>query len=111
MSFFRKIKTSSHINNLFSKKAIDLMGHDAHKRQLVIYHIDPETEGTFNLTVHNEDSGEQVIERVCAHYNLHEYKEYFGLKYTLVDEHGDHEIFWLDPVKLVGKQLKIPTMC
>lgn len=106
MSFFRKIKTSSHINNLFSKKAIDLMGHDAHKRQLVIYHIDPETEGTFNLTVHNEDSGEQVIERVCAHYNLHEYKEYFGLKYTLVDEHGDHEIFWLDPVKLVGKQLK-----
>ena len=30
--------------------------------------------------------------KVCDHYNLHDYKEYFGLKYSLVDENGDHEI-------------------
>jgi hypothetical protein len=43
---------------------------------------------------------------VCEHYNLTEYKEYFGLKYTLVDDKGDYEIFWLDPFKTVSKQLR-----
>jgi hypothetical protein len=43
---------------------------------------------------------------VCDHYNLNNYKEYFGLKYTLVDDKGDYEIFWLDPFKAIGKQLR-----
>lgn len=47
-----------------------------------------------------------MLNKVCDYYSLSGYKEYFGLKYTLVDEKGDHEIFWLDPFKLVGKQLK-----
>ncbi len=76
----------------------------------------------------NDDNGDVILCKVCDHYNLHDYKEYFGLKYSLVDENGDHEIviilnnffslnfqnltfffsiqFWLDPFKLVGKQLK-----
>lgn len=40
----------------------------------------------------NDDNGDVILCKVCDHYNLHDYKEYFGLKYSLVDENGDHEI-------------------
>lgn len=46
------------------------------------------------------------MDKVCNHYNVSTYKEYFGLKYSLVDEAGDYEVFWLDPFKSVGKQLR-----
>jgi len=72
----------------------------------MVYHIDSETEGTFSLTVKNDDKGDTVLDKVCDHYNLHSYKEYFGLKYTRVDLNGDNEILWLDSEKSVGKQLK-----
>jgi hypothetical protein len=75
-------------------------------RTLIVYHIDSETEGNFSLTVRDNDLGQLVLDRVCDHYGLFDYKEYFGLKYTLVDDNGDHEIFWLDPLKTVAKQLK-----
>ena len=65
---------------------------DLKLRNLTIYHIDPETEGNFCLGVKDSDLGEVVLEAVCNHYNLTDYKEYFGLKYTLVDDNGDHEI-------------------
>ena len=61
-------------------------------RRLIVYHIDSETEGNFSLTVKNGDDGAHVLDMVCSYYSLLDYKEYFGLKYTLVDEHGDHEI-------------------
>lgn len=54
----------------------------------------------------DDDFGEIVIDRVCDHFSLTDYKEYFGLKFTLVDNKGDYEIYWLDPLKKVGKQLK-----
>lgn len=79
---------------------------DKSARTLIVYHIDSETEGNFSLTVRDNDLGQLVLDRVCDHYGLYDYKEYFGLKYTLVDDNGDHEIFWLDPLKTVVKQLK-----
>ena len=79
---------------------------DLKLRNLTIYHIDPETEGNFCLGVKDSDLGEVVLEAVCNHYNLTDYKEYFGLKYTLVDDNGDYEVFWLDPLKTILKQLK-----
>lgn len=109
MSFLRKLKSSKHflkkgdtfLNNIEENTCFDL-----NQRDLIVYHIDSETEGTFSLTVKNDDIGDTVLDKVCDHYNLHDYKEYFGLKYTLVDETGDHEILWLDSMKHVGKQLK-----
>ncbi|CAF0924645.1 unnamed protein product [Brachionus calyciflorus] len=133
MSFFKKLKNSKHLS-IFSSSSLETTPnhkildstinsinntntlsstysnsshkYNSHTRSLVIYHIDSETEGSFSLTVKNEDLGESVIDRVCDHFSLTDYKEYFGLKYTLVDEKGDYEIFWLDPIKQVGKQLK-----
>lgn len=109
MSFLRKLKGSKH----FLKKGDNFLTNieensfaDLNQRNLIVYHIDSETEGTFSLTVKNDDLGDTVTDRVCNHYNLHEYKEYFGLKYTLVDDNGDHEILWLDSNKQIGKQMK-----
>jgi hypothetical protein len=75
-------------------------------RTLIVYHIDSETEGSFTINVKDTDLGQNVLDRVCEHYNLSEYKEYFGLKYTHVNSKGDHEIFWLDSLKTMHKQLK-----
>lgn len=107
MSFFKKLKSSKHFPLLNKKKeSMSSLVEDLNLRHLIVYHIDSETEGNFSLTVRNDDNGDLVLLRVCDHYNLHDYKEYFGLKYSLLDERGDHEIYWLDPLKLVGKQLK-----
>lgn len=95
MSFLRKLKSSKHIlkkGDNFLANIEETTYFDLNQRDLIVYHIDSETEGTFSLTVKNDDSGETVLDRVCDHYNLHNYKEYFGLKYTLVDDSGDHEI-------------------
>ena len=116
MSLLRKLKDAKHLT-AFMKRSDNYLTNgeeyaiDLNQRNLVVYHIDSETEGTFCLTVkvrqfhsfisnlnifkfsfQNDDLGDTVLNRVCDHYNLHEYKEYFGLKYTLVDDHGDHEI-------------------
>ena len=40
----------------------------------------------------NSDIGDVLLNKVCDHYNLNEYKEYFGLKFTLADEKGNYEI-------------------
>lgn len=107
MSIFKRLKNSKHFSALSKKKeSITGMVEDLNQRHLAIYHIDSETEGNFSLTVKNDDNGDVVLLKVCDHYSLHEYKEYFGLKYTLVDDNGDHEIFWLDPLKTIGKQLR-----
>lgn len=109
MSFLRKLKSSKHFlkkGDTFLNNIEETTYFDLNQRDLIVYHIDSETEGTFSLTVKNDDTGDLVLDRVCDHYNLHDYKEYFGLKYTLVDDSGDHEILWLDPMKYVGKQLK-----
>lgn len=109
MSLLRRLKGSKHFlkkGDTFLSNIDETTYSDLNQRDLIVYHIDSETEGTFSLTVKNDDTGENVLDRVCDHYNLHNYKEYFGLKYTLVDDSGDHEILWLDSSKSVGKQLK-----
>lgn len=109
MSFLRKLKGSKHFlkkGDTFLQNIEDTSCFDLNQRDLIVYHIDSDTEGTFSLTVKNDDIGENVLDKVCDHYNLHDYREYFGLKYTLVDDTGDHEILWLDLNKQIGKQLK-----
>ncbi len=109
MSLLRRLKGSKHFlkkGDTFLSNIDEAHYFDLNQRDLIVYHIDSETEGTFSLTVKNDDTGDTVLDRVCDHYNLHNYKEYFGLKYTLVDDNGDHEILWLDSEKCVGKQLK-----
>ena len=51
----------------------------------------------------DDDTGESVLNEVCNHYSLNEYREYFGLKFTIVDDNGDHEIVSY----LIVSQLKL----
>ena len=111
MSFLRKLKGSKHFlkrGDTFLQNIEDTSCFDLNQRDLIVYHIDSDTEGTFSLTVKNDDTGELVLDKVCDHYSLHDYREYFGLKYTLVDDTGDHEIVSLIKLNstIVTDQLK-----
>lgn len=106
MSFISKLKSPLMKRHLMFHDNNHLEN-DKPKRNLIIYHIDAtDNEGTLSLDVNNSDIGDVLLNKVCDHYNLNDYKEYFGLKYTLSDEKGNYEILWLDPLKLIGTQLK-----
>ncbi|XP_031573652.1 band 4.1-like protein 4 [Actinia tenebrosa] len=58
-------------------------------------------ESEFPVTIQKSTKGQEVLEKVFDHLNLLE-RDYFGLRYVDKASHSR----WLDPMKLVMKQLK-----
>ena len=64
MSFLRKLKSSKHFlkkGDTFLNNIEETTYFDLNQRDLIVYHIDSETEGTFSLTVKNDDTGDLVL--------------------------------------------------
>lgn len=90
MSFVSKIKSPLKIKKLFKHHdnkfddSFSSIGYDvnSNERNVLIYHIDSDNFQHLSLNVLNNDIGKTLIDRVCNDFNLTDYAEYFGLKYT-----------------------------
>jgi hypothetical protein len=100
MSFVSKIKSPLKIKKLFKhhdKFDDSIISHtnddnDSNERNVLIYNIDANSFPHLALNVYNSDIGKTLIDRVCSDYNLSDYAEYFGLKYTSCYNRNKQEI-------------------